>query len=164
MIRKAGAQEIHLRIACRWMEPAITASTPRNGRLIGATHTLDETRSICGGFAPYLIEDCCAVGNGRRVRTACFSGKYPIRWSGQMLVNLAKDIEAENAVTWRKSPWKTLLNRPRCEEIKDGVSAGTHHASSPSPPESRGRYPREVCGFKSTARLTPILIPPYAFP
>ncbi|NPU99351.1 MAG: amidophosphoribosyltransferase [Candidatus Omnitrophica bacterium] len=102
MIRKAGAKEIHLRIASPvWMEPCYYGiDTPERGRLIGATHTLEEIQKhLRVDSLRYLsIEGLLQAVGGTEEEfcTACFSGKYPIRWSGQALEPLSKkEVEAE---------------------------------------------------------------------
>ncbi|MGI6456278.1 MAG: amidophosphoribosyltransferase [bacterium] len=87
MLRRAGAKEIHLRIASPvWIDPCYYGvDTPERSKLIGATHTLEEIKkhlrvdslhylSIKG-----LLE--AVGGTEKEFCTACFSGKYPIRWN-----------------------------------------------------------------------------------
>ncbi len=103
MLRKAGAAEIHLRIASPvWIEPCYYGvDTPERGKLIGATHTLEEIQKhlrvdslhylSIGG----LLKAC--EGTDEQFCTACFSGKYPIQWQGNLNGTLAKKVvEAED--------------------------------------------------------------------
>lgn len=88
MLRKAGAAEIHLRIASPiWIEPCFYGiDTPERNRLIGATHNLEEIKThLRVDSIDYLsIKGMLKAvgGNEEEFCTACFSGKYPIPWNG----------------------------------------------------------------------------------
>ncbi|MEW6235122.1 MAG: amidophosphoribosyltransferase [Candidatus Omnitrophota bacterium] len=87
MLRKAGAEEIHLRIASPvWIESCFYGiDTPERNRLIGATHTLEEIkRHLRVDSIYYLSVDGllkAVGGTEKEFCTACFSGKYPIQWN-----------------------------------------------------------------------------------
>ena len=102
MIRKAGAAEIHLRIASPvWIEPCYYGvDTPERGKLIGATHTLDEIKKHLRVDSVYYlsIEGLLNAAGGTHDTfcTACFSGKYPLKWDGDKHESLKKTVvEAE---------------------------------------------------------------------
>ncbi len=102
MLRKAGAKEIHLRIASPvWIEPCYYGiDTPERNKLIGATHNLEEIQrhlrvdSLYYLSIPGMLK--AVGGNENEFCTACFSGNYPIRWNGEEMHTLAKNhISAE---------------------------------------------------------------------
>jgi amidophosphoribosyltransferase len=86
LLRRAGAKEVHLRIA----SPPIRypcffgIDTPTRKELIAATHTLEEIRRyIRVDTLGYLsIEGMLKTVNRSRDEfcTACFDGNYPIPW------------------------------------------------------------------------------------
>ncbi|MGC9327298.1 MAG: amidophosphoribosyltransferase [Candidatus Hinthialibacter sp.] len=86
MLRKAGAAEVHLRIASPvWIEPCYYGvDTPERGKLIGATHSLEEIKKHLRVDSLYylsiegLLKAC--EGTEEEFCTACFSGKYPLKW------------------------------------------------------------------------------------
>ncbi len=103
MLRKAGAAEIHLRIASPvWIEPCYYGiDTPERGKLIGATHTLEEIQKHLRVDSLHYISIegllSAAKGTENEFCTACFSGKYPIHWEGHQNGSIAKkEIEAED--------------------------------------------------------------------
>ncbi|MFH1737747.1 MAG: amidophosphoribosyltransferase [bacterium] len=88
MIRRAGAREVHLRISAPiWRFPCYYGiDTPERSELIGATHNLEEIRkqvradTIHYISIPGLLE--AVHGTEKEYCTACFSGKYPLRFPG----------------------------------------------------------------------------------
>ncbi len=86
MLRKAGAKEIHLRIASPvWVEPCFYGiDTPHRGKLIGATHSLEEIQKhLRVDSLHYLsVEGLLKAvgGDSKKFCNACFSGRYPIKW------------------------------------------------------------------------------------
>jgi amidophosphoribosyltransferase len=90
MLRKAGAREVHLRISfpphrfpCYY-----GIDTPTRAELIASSHSLEEIRK-------YLRADSLAYlspsglmravsGDEGEFCTACYSGKYPVRFSGEL--------------------------------------------------------------------------------
>ena len=83
MLRKAGAKEIHVKIA----SPPVTRSchlgmdTPSEDNLLAANMTLEEMNELIGSDSLYYISIdglVNATGGGNGFCTGCFSGKYPI--------------------------------------------------------------------------------------
>lgn len=82
MIKDAGATEVHVRIAC----PPVTTScdlcvdTPSEDKLIGANHTVEETREIIGAdsLAYLSLDGLVYACSGNGFCKNCFDGKYPI--------------------------------------------------------------------------------------
>lgn len=115
MLRKAGAKEIHLRIASPvWIEPCYYGiDTPERNKLIGATHTLDEIKKHLRVDSLHYLSTQGLLkavnGSEQEFCTACFSGKYPIPWNGHhngdngksvvdaesKLIHIHAEIEAE---------------------------------------------------------------------
>lgn len=102
MIRKAGAKEIHLRIASPvWIEPCYYGiDTPERSKLIGATHKLDEIQKHLRVDSLYYIstEGLLQAVNGTKKEfcTACFTGKYPIEWNRGDSHSTKELVEAED--------------------------------------------------------------------
>lgn len=98
MIRAAGAKEIHVRIS----SPPILSpcfygiDTPTRQELVASTHDVDEIRKyITADSLEYLSMDGMfrAVynsesGENRHFCTACFSGNYPIPFTGEEIIQL----------------------------------------------------------------------------
>lgn len=88
MIRRAGAREIHLRISAPiWRFPCFYGiDTPKRSELIGATHTLEEIRKQVRADTIHYISIRGLLqavhGSEKEYCTACFSGKYPLRFPG----------------------------------------------------------------------------------
>ncbi|MDX9752993.1 MAG: amidophosphoribosyltransferase [bacterium] len=101
MIRRAGAKEIHLRIASPvWIEPCYYGiDTPERSKLIGATHTLEEIQKHLRVDSLYYIspQGLLDAVNGSRKEfcTACFTGQYPIPWNRDHLHNTKVNVSAE---------------------------------------------------------------------
>lgn len=83
MLRKAGAKEIHVKIA----SPPVTHSchlgmdTPSEDNLLAANMTLEEMNSLIGADSLYYISlegILEAAGGENGFCKGCFSGKYPI--------------------------------------------------------------------------------------
>jgi amidophosphoribosyltransferase len=93
MLRRAGARQVHLRISSPTFRfPCYYGiDTPERGELIGATHNLEEIRKQVRADTLYyisiqgLLEAVC--GTDKQYCTACFSGKYPLRFPGGESVN-----------------------------------------------------------------------------
>jgi amidophosphoribosyltransferase len=97
MLRAAGAKEVHLRIAS---PPIISPcfygiDTPTRQELIATSHTVEETRKYIGAdslaylsreglFAPFGKPE----SDGASFCDACFSGKYPVPFTKEELVQL----------------------------------------------------------------------------
>lgn len=100
MLRKSGAKEIHLRISSPvWIEPCFYGiDTPQRSKLIGATHTLEEIKKhLRVDSIHYLsIEGLLKAvgGTEREFCTACFSGRYPIKWDEDEALALGKQTIA----------------------------------------------------------------------
>jgi len=108
LMRQAGAEEVHLRIA----SPPVTnpcyygIDTPVRKELIASSHTVDE-------IAAYLRVDSLrylsleglleATGEAHRYCTACFSGKYPV----------AFDSELDKDTFDRQAEGAEIILRPR---------------------------------------------------
>ena len=84
MIRAAGAREIHMRISC---PPTVSPcyygiDTPRRSELIGATHTVEETRDfVKSDTLAYLSLDGLRRAVGSKSGdycTSCYTGVYPV--------------------------------------------------------------------------------------
>ena len=98
MIRAAGAKEIHVRIS----SPPILSpcfygiDTPTRQELVASTHNVEEIRKyITADSLEYLSMDGMfrAVYNtgsteNRHFCTACFSGNYPIPFTGEEIIQL----------------------------------------------------------------------------
>src|SRR5581483_4819006 len=98
MIRSAGAKEIHVRIS----SPPILSpcfygiDTPTRQELVASTHDVDEIRKyITADSLEYLSTEGMfrAVynsesGENRHFCTACFSGNYPIPFTGEEIIQL----------------------------------------------------------------------------
>lgn len=98
MIRAAGAKEIHVRIS----SPPILSpcfygiDTPTRQELVASTHDVDEIRKyITADSLEYLSTEGMfrAVynsesGENRHFCTACFSGNYPIPFTGEEIIQL----------------------------------------------------------------------------
>lgn len=98
MIRAAGAKEIHVRIS----SPPILSpcfygiDTPTRQELVASTHDADEIRKyITADSLEYLSMEGMfrAVynsesGENRHFCTACFSGNYPIPFTGEEIIQL----------------------------------------------------------------------------
>lgn len=98
MIRAAGAKEIHVRIS----SPPILSpcfygiDTPTRQELVASTHDVDEIRKyITADSLEYLSMEGMfrAVynsesGENRHFCTACFSGNYPIPFTGEEIIQL----------------------------------------------------------------------------
>jgi len=88
MIRRAGAREVHLRISAPiWRFPCYYGiDTPRRSELIGATHNLEEIRKQVQADTIHYISILGLLqavhGTEKEYCTACFSGKYPLRFPG----------------------------------------------------------------------------------
>ena len=88
MIRRAGAREVHLRISAPvWRFPCYYGiDTPERRELIGATHNVEEIRkqvradTIHYISIPGLLQ--AVHGSEKEYCTACFNGKYPLRFPG----------------------------------------------------------------------------------
>jgi amidophosphoribosyltransferase len=91
MIRNAGAKEVHLRIS----SPPVSfpcyygIDTPTRTELIASSHTVDEiNRYVTSDSLGYLSEaglhqatgDCNGGNCSGTFCTACFSGKYPVKF------------------------------------------------------------------------------------
>jgi len=84
MVRQAGAQEVHVRIAC---PPTIApcfygVDTPTRDELIGANQGVEDIRDFIGADSlGYLnlegLLDACGDPEDSRFCTACYTGKYP---------------------------------------------------------------------------------------
>ncbi|RJP33281.1 MAG: amidophosphoribosyltransferase [Candidatus Omnitrophota bacterium] len=98
MLRKAGAAEIHLRIASPvWIEPCFYGiDTPHRNKLIGATHNLEEIKKHLRVDSLYYlsIEGLLKAVGGTHEKfcTACFSGNYPLQWNGHVGAEADKKI------------------------------------------------------------------------
>ena len=84
MIRAAGAREIHMRISC---PPTVSPcyygiDTPRRSELIGATHTMEETRDfVKSDTLAYLSLEGLRRAVGSKSGdycTSCYTGDYPV--------------------------------------------------------------------------------------
>ncbi len=83
MLRKAGARQVHLRIAC---PPTIApcffgTDTPSKAELIAANHSVEEIcRFVEADSLGYLSLKglAKAVENGRKYCFSCYTGKYPL--------------------------------------------------------------------------------------
>jgi amidophosphoribosyltransferase len=98
MIRAAGAKEIHVRIS----SPPILSpcfygiDTPTRQELVASTHDVDEIRKyITADSLEYLSMEGMfrAVynsesGENKHFCTACFSGNYPIPFTGEEIIQL----------------------------------------------------------------------------
>lgn len=98
MIRAAGAKEIHMRIS----SPPILSpcfygiDTPTRQELVASSHSVDEIRKyITADSLSYLSMDGMfrAVYNAQGAEnkhfcTACFSGNYPIPFTGEEIIQL----------------------------------------------------------------------------
>lgn len=98
MIRAAGAKEVHLRISS---PPIISPcfygiDTPTRQELVASSHNVEETRkyvtadslaylSMEGMFRAVYGEES---GQNRDFCTACFSGNYPIPFTGEEAIQL----------------------------------------------------------------------------
>lgn len=106
MIRAAGAKEIHVRIS----SPPILSpcfygiDTPTRQELVASTHDVDEIRKyITADSLEYLSSEGMfrAVynsesGENRHFCTACFSGNYPIPFTGEEIIQLGLFEEGGN--------------------------------------------------------------------
>jgi amidophosphoribosyltransferase len=108
LLRQAGAEEVHLRIA----SPPVTSpcfygiDTPVRKELIGSSHSVEE-------IATYLRVDSLhylsleglleATGEGDRYCTACFSGEYPVPF----------DAEPDKDVFDRHAEGAEIILKPR---------------------------------------------------
>ena len=106
MIRAAGAKEIHVRIS----SPPILSpcfygiDTPTRQELVASTHDVDEIRKyITADSLEYLSTEGMfrAVynsesGENRHFCTACFSGNYPIPFTGEEIIQLGLFEEGGN--------------------------------------------------------------------
>jgi len=85
MIRNAGAAEVHLRISCPpWRFPCCFGiDTPTRGELIGARHTVEETRQhVEADSLAYLSLEGLAAAVPKEAGPycdACFTGNYPVK-------------------------------------------------------------------------------------
>jgi amidophosphoribosyltransferase len=118
LLRQAGAEEVHLRIA----SPPVTSpcfygiDTPVRKELIGSSHSVEE-------IATYLRVDSLhylsleglleATGEGERYCTACFSGDYPVPF----------DADMDKAVFDRQAESAEIILRPRPGQPGDGSEA-----------------------------------------
>ena len=118
LLRQAGAEEVHLRIA----SPPVAnpcfygIDTPVRKELIGSSHTVDE-------IATYLRVDSLhylsldglleATGEADRYCTACFSGDYPVPF----------DVEQDKAVFDRHAEGAELILKPRTGSPQDKPEA-----------------------------------------
>lgn len=105
MLRRCGAVEVHLRIACPvWIEPCYYGiDTPERSKLIGATHTLDEIqRHLRVDSLYYLSTDGlmdAVGGSNQEYCSACFSGRYPLKWNPNGYHDNGKlQVEAESGL------------------------------------------------------------------
>lgn len=104
MLRKAGAKEVHFRIAC----PPIVwpdfygIDTPKRDDLMAATHTIEQIRQEIGADSlAFLSLDGLyqALGKGPRRGDSpaftdhCFTGEYPTRLVDQEMMEHPADIE-----------------------------------------------------------------------
>lgn len=89
MLRKAGAKEVHLRISfpphrfpCYY-----GIDTPTRSELIASSHSLEEIRKyLRADSLAYLSPEGlmrAVSGKEEDFCTACYSGKYPVRFSGE---------------------------------------------------------------------------------
>lgn len=117
LIRQAGAEEVHLRIA----SPPVShpcfygIDTPVRKELIASSHTTDE-------IAAYLRVDSLhylsldglleATGEADRYCTACFDGRYPLSF----------DVELDKAVFDRHAEGAEIILRPRSGDREDDGS------------------------------------------
>ncbi|MEZ4389215.1 MAG: amidophosphoribosyltransferase [Candidatus Krumholzibacteriia bacterium] len=108
LMRQAGAEEVHLRIA----SPPVTnpcyygIDTPVRKELIASSHTVAEIAAYLRvDSLNYLTLDGLleATGEAERYCTACFSGKYPV----------AFDAELDKDVFDRHAEGAEILLRPR---------------------------------------------------
>ena len=118
LIRQAGAEEVHLRIA----SPPVTnpcfygIDTPVRKELIGSSHSVEE-------IATYLRVDSLhylsleglleATGEGDRYCTACFSGDYPLPF----------EVEQDKAVFDRHAEGAEIILKPRSGGSEDEPEA-----------------------------------------
>ncbi len=118
LIRQAGAEEVHLRIA----SPPVTSpcfygiDTPVRKELIGSSHSVEE-------IATYLRVDSLhylsleglleATGEGDRYCTACFTGDYPVPF----------DTEPDKAVFDRHAEGAEIILKPRTGQTDDDPEA-----------------------------------------
>jgi amidophosphoribosyltransferase len=118
LIRQAGAEEVHLRIA----SPPVTnpcfygIDTPVRKELIGSSHSVNE-------IATYLRVDSLhylsleglleATGEGDRYCTACFNGDYPLPF----------DVEQDKAVFDRHAEGAEIILKPRSGGSEDEPEA-----------------------------------------
>jgi amidophosphoribosyltransferase len=114
LLRQAGAEEVHLRIA----SPPVAnpcfygIDTPVRKELIGSSHSVEE-------IATYLRVDSLhylsldglleATGEADRYCTACFSGDYPVPF----------DVEQDKAVFDRHAQGAELILKPRAGSEPD---------------------------------------------
>lgn len=105
MIRAAGAKEIHVRISS---PPIISPcfygiDTPTRQELVASSHSVEEIRKyITADSLSYLSTEGMfrAVynsdsGENRHFCTACFSGNYPIPFTGEEIIQLGLFEERE---------------------------------------------------------------------
>lgn len=81
MLREAGAKEIHVRIGCPSMcHPCFYGiDTSTYEELIGASHSVEEIRSIIGADSLYFLEGKYLLKAAERddMCLACYNGQYP---------------------------------------------------------------------------------------
>jgi len=88
MIRRAGAREVHLRISAPVFRcPCYYGiDTPTRNELIGATHQVEEIRKQVRADTIHYISIQGLLeavhGTEKEYCTACFNGKYPLRFPG----------------------------------------------------------------------------------